>query len=144
MLKLLNADSLQKKEVINTDYSPKTFLTRLDGDYLHVHTPSWHSIGKLFVDTLLEVYDFFYNKEGIMYISLQDIRDEMCRILRINPTTFESFIQITYEYSLKRKIAYTISLETDMRQDMKKQLNRRGVYINGILNTLIAIKPYTL
>ena len=79
----------------------------------------------------------------VMYISLQDIRDEMCRILRINPTTFESFIQITYEYSLKRKIAYTISLETDMRQDMKKQLNRRGVYINGVLNTLIAIKPYT-
>lgn len=142
--RLLFPTSVYKKEVTNTNYSPKTFLTRLDGDYLHVHTPNWESIGKLFVDTLLEVYDFFYNKEGIMYISLQDIRDEMCRILRINPTTFESFIQITYEYSLKRKIAYTISLETDMRQDMKKQLNRRGVYINGILNTLIAIKPYTL
>ena len=34
------------------------------------------------------------------------------------------------------------SLETDLRQDMKVQLNRRGVYINGILYTLIAIKPF--
>lgn len=142
--RLLFPTSVYKQDFTNTNYSPKPFLTRLDGECLHLHTPTWESMGKLFVDTLLEVYDVFYNREGIMYISLQDIRDEICRVLRINPTTFEIFIQNTYEYSLKRKIAYTISLETDMRQDMKKQLNRRGVYINGILNTLIAIKPYTI
>ena len=142
--RLLFTTSVYKSKTIVDNFSPKYFLTRLNGDCLHLHTPTWESMGKMFVDTLLEVYDVFYNREGIMYISLQDIRDEMCRVLRITPATFESFIQTTYEYSLKRKIAYTISLETDMRQDMKKQLKRKGVYINGILNTLIAIKPYTI
>ena len=84
----------------------------------------------------------FYNIQRIIYISLQDIRDEVCRLLRINTKLFDNFLKRAYDDSLKKILPMSISLETDLRQDMKVQLNRRGVYINGILYTLIAIKPF--
>lgn len=78
--------------------------------------------------------------QRIIYISLQDIRDEVCRQIRINPKLFDIFLKNTYIESLKGLLQMSISLETDLRQDMKVQINRRGVYIDNNLYTLIAIK----
>ncbi len=108
---------------------------------LYIHMPQWEDCKQLFIDTLIEVYQRYYDKQTIIYISLQDIRDEVCRLLRISPKLFESFLQKTYELSIRRNIRYSISLETDLRLDMKVQINRRGVYLNGIMYSLIAIKP---
>lgn len=119
----------------------KPFITDSEKRPLFIHNPQWDTIKDLFLSTLLEVYQSYYNKQTIIYISLQDIRDEVCRQLRISPFLFEKFLQITYEMSLKHEIKYSISLETDIRLDMKVQINRRGVYLNGVMYSLIAIKP---
>lgn len=124
-------DSFQKKEFMG-DCNNKT---------LFLHSPHWSTIKDVYISTLLEVYQAYYNKQTIIYISLQDIRDEVCRLLRISPFLFESFLQNTYEMSIRHEIKYSISLETDIRLDMKVQINRRGVYLNGIMYSLIAIKP---
>lgn len=122
-------------------YIKKQFIKDPIGNCLYIHSPNWDEFKKIFIDTLVEVYQQYYNKQTIIYISLQDIRDEVCRLLRINPHTFELFLQKTYELSILHKIQFSISLETDLRLDMKIQINRRGVYLNGVMYSLIAIKP---
>lgn len=120
----------------------KSFIKLSDDRVLYIHNPDDNDFFDLFKQTLLETYQRYYNMQSIMYISIQDIRDELCRLLRISPKLFESFLQKTYDQSVKRDFRYYISLETDLREDMKIQLNRRGVFINGRMYSLIAIKPF--
>lgn len=126
----------------NANYQEKSFLTTPEDKVLFVFNPSWNNFKDVFKKTLFEVYEYFYNQQRIIYISIQDIRDEVCRQLRISPFLFETFLHKTYMSSLRKEIEYSISLETDLRQDMQVQVNRRGVYINSIMYTLIAIKIY--
>lgn len=139
--RLLYPISSFKHSCVSDDFVMKENLTDNNNRYLCIHAPQWQSIKDDFVATLLEVYQTYYNKQTIIYISLQDIRDEVCRLLRISPTLFEKFLLITYEMSIKHEIPYSISLETDIRLDMKVQINRRGVYLNNVMYSLIAIKP---
>lgn len=125
----------------SASFTSKPYLRDNKDRILYIHTPQWDDIKNDFITTLLEVYQNYYNKQTIIYISLQDIRDEVCRLLRISPYQFEDFLQTTYEMSVKHEINYSISLETDIRLDMKVKINRRGVYLNGIMYSLIAIKP---
>lgn len=120
----------------------KSFIKLSDDRILYVHNPDNKAFFDLFKQTLIETYQRYYNMQSIMYISIQDIRDELCRLLRISPKLFESFLQKTYDQSVKRDFQYYISLETDLREDMKIQLNRRGVFINSRMYSLIAIKPF--
>ncbi len=140
--RLIFPTSVFKKSEFRNEYERKDMLINPSGEYLFVYTPQWDSVSQLFINSLYDVYEYFYNKEGIIYISLQNIRDETCRQLRIGPGLFESFLGKAYALSLQKSIQYSISLETDLRQDMRVQLNRRGVYIDKILYTLIAIKKY--
>ncbi len=140
--RLVFPTSTFKKKGEYTGYEQKSGIQNPSGQYLYAYCPQWMSTKDLFIQTLVEVYDYLYNQERIIYISTQDIRDEVCRQLRFSPKLFDYYLQKTYEASLKREIQYSISLETDLRQDMKVQINRRGVYVNNELCTLIAIKPY--
>lgn len=140
--RLVFPTSVFKKQKTYLGYECIEALKTPNGKVLYVYNPSWEHIKPQFIHTLRDTYDYFYNIQRIIYISLQDIRDEVCRILRINTKLFDIFLKNTYEDSLKKALPISISLETDLRQDMKVQLNRRGVYINGILYTLIAIKPF--
>jgi hypothetical protein len=139
--RLLFPVSVFKYEYQSFSYIQKKFIMDPHGKCLYLHSPKWDTFKDTFIETLVEVYQNYYNKQTIIYISLQDIRDEVCRLLRVNPHTFELFLQNTYELSVQHKIPYSISLETDLRLDMKIQINRRGVYLNGILYSLIALKP---
>ncbi len=129
---------------IDKNYIEKSFLSTPEDKVLYLFHPTWNDFKDIFKKTLFEVYEYFYNLQRIIYISLQDIRDEVCRQLRISPFLFESFLSETYKASLRKEIKYSISLETDLRQDMKVQINRRGVYLDGVLYTLIAIKIFKL
>jgi len=140
--RLVFPTSVFKKHGQHIGYECLETLKNAQGETLYVYTPLWSTFKSQFVLTLRDTYDYFYNIQRIIYISLQDIRDEVCRVLRINTKLFDLFLKETYEDSLKKRLSMSISLETDLRQDMKVQLNRRGVYINGILYTLIAIKPF--
>lgn len=122
------------------NYEHVRSLQTPSGKELYIFTPSWSEIRHTFLKVLCETYDYFYNMQRIIYISSQDIRDEVCRQIRINPKLFDIFLKNTYIESLKGLLQMSISLETDLRQDMKVQINRRGVYIDNNLYTLIAIK----
>lgn len=140
--RLLFPTSVFKERGEKYGYEEKPQVATPKGEHLFLYRPSWSQIKDIFISTLFEVYEYFYNQEGIIYISLQNIRDEICRQLRISPDYFEAFLGNAYELSLQKAIQYSISLETDLRQDMRAQINRRGVYIDKILYTLIAIKKY--
>lgn len=140
--RLLYPISSFKNGIQSSDFLQKEFISDNRNLHLYIHNPQWDSIGEIFITTLVEVYQIYYNKQTIIYISLQDIRDEVCRLLRVSPFLFEQFLQKAYELSVRHKIKYSISLETDIRLDMKVQINRRGVYLNGVMYSLIAIKPF--
>lgn len=123
------------------DYQKIESVTTPTHEHLYIHSPKWENINNLFIKVLRQTYDDYYNIQRIIYISLQDIRDEVCRRVRINTKLFDTFLKKTYEASIKGELNLSISLETDLREDMKVQVNRRGVYIDNTLYTLIAIKP---
>ena len=123
------------------DYQKIDSVNTPANDPLFIYSPKWENINKLFIKVLRETYDDYYNVQRIIYISLQDIRDEVCRRVRISTKLFDTFLKKTYEASIKGEINLSISLETDLREDMKVQVNRRGVYVDNTLYTLIAIKP---
>lgn len=125
-----------------TGYSEKPFIENPGCQHLYIYHPSWEQICNTFITVLYNVYQKLYRDQWIIYVSIQDIRDEVCRQLRISPSDFEEFLLKSYQCSLKREIAYSISLETDLRLDMKVQLNRRGVIVDKKMYTLIAIKKF--
>lgn len=139
--RLIFPTSVFKESGVYDNYEEIASLQTPCGKKLYVYSPQWDSFKQQFIRTLRETYDYFYNIQRIIYISLQDIRDEVCRQLRINSKLFDLFLKNTYEESLKGMLNVSLSLETDLRQDMKVQINRRGVYLNNNLYTLIAIKP---
>ena len=118
------------------------FIENPKCQHLYMYHPSWDQIRNTFITVLYNVYQRLYREQWIIYVSIQDIRDEVCRQLRFSPADFEDFLSKSYQCSLRREIEYSISLETDLRLDMKVQLNRRGVIIDNKMFTLIAIKKF--
>ena len=118
------------------------YIENPENQCLYIYHPSWKQIRATFITVLYNVYQKLYRDQWIIYVSIQDIRDEVCRQLRISPADFEDFLSKSYQCSLKREIEYSISLETDLRLDMKVQLNRRGVIVDKKMYTLIAIKQF--
>jgi len=113
-------------------------------ELLFRHKPKWVQYKEEFIETLNECYQIIYNKEGIIYVSLQQVRDEVCRLLRISALTFEIFLETAFRESVQRKIEFSIALETDIREDQRSgfQIQRRPVFINNVPNSLIAIKQF--
>lgn len=124
-------------------FKEMNFIKSPENDYLFRHKPEWEIYRDEFVLTLNHCYQQIYNREGIIYVSLQQVRDELCRLLRISALTFEEFLANAFKESVQRKIEFSIALETDIREDQKSgfQIQRRPVFINNIPNSLIAIKP---
>ena len=112
-------------------------------EFLYLHNPKWSDsdFRLKFINTFYRVYQTIYNKEKIIYVSLQQVRDEVCRLLRINAELFDRFLELSYSESVNKKMPYIIALETDVREDQKSgsQIQRRGVYVKNILHSLIAI-----
>lgn len=123
-------------------YNEKPYIESPNSQHLYIYHPSWDHIKDTFITVLYNVYQKLYKEQWIIYVSIQDIRDEVCRQLRISPADFEEFLFKSYQCSLRREIEYSISLETDLRLDMKVQLNRRGVIVDKKMYTLIAIKKF--
>lgn len=130
----------------NRNFYPIEFIQSPEQKMLYKHSPTWSDFKNVFLSTLYECYQARYNKEGIIYVSIQQVRDEVCRLLRINTHTFENFISFAFRESIKREIEFSIALETDIREDQKSgfQILRRPVFINNVPNSLIAIKKYSI
>jgi predicted transcriptional regulator len=108
---------------------------------LHYFQPNWLEFKLKFLTCLTRVYQNLHNKQRILYVSLQDVRDEVCRLLRISSILFEKFLEEAFRASLMREINFTIALETDIREDQMSgsQILRKPVYVQAIPHSLIAI-----
>ncbi len=114
------------------------------GRNLYLYQPEWKNICEDFSNVLLDTYQRYSRKIGVLYISLLDVRDEVCRRLKLSSILFDSFIEAAYRESIEEKTIlrnFAISLESDIRAEQHSGygLLRRPVYIAKIPHSLIAI-----
>lgn len=109
---------------------------------LYLYRPIWNQqFERLFSKTIYEESQRLYNKTKALYVSAQDLRDETCRILRISSSYFNECLEKVFDLSLLPNSEYTISLETDIREDQRSafQRLRRAVLVKNKLISLVAI-----
>lgn len=112
---------------------------------LWLYQPRWEDIQGQFIRVLQETYRRFSTQSGSMYVSLLNVRDEVCRQLRLSSNLFDSLLQIAYQETLRSSMAsrktISISLESDITPEQQGAvgLNRRPVYIHNVPHSLIAI-----
>lgn len=114
------------------------------GRNLYLYQPKWQDVRENFSNVLLDTYQRYSKKIGSLYISLLDVRDEVCRQLKLSSILFDSFIEAAYRESIEEKTIlrnFAISLESDIRAEQHTGygLLRRPVYIAKIPHSLIAI-----
>ena len=111
------------------------------GEFLWIYQPGWDLKGRAFLQTLIQTHQLISRRTGTLYVSLLDVRDEVCRRLRLSATFFDEFLKRAFRESLRPEAPYSISLETDIREDQRSGsgLLRRPIWIEGVPHSLIAI-----
>jgi hypothetical protein len=111
-----------------------------DGCSLYLHQPSWQTIRERFWQILVAAYQGVMKRVHSRYVSLLDVRDEVCRQLRLSPLAFDEHFARLLEESLLAG-SWQISIETDAREGQQAggQAERRPVYVNNTPYTLIAL-----
>jgi hypothetical protein len=136
-----------KSEVsANNNYEFIRDVKNLEGNILALHRPIWNDFRKDFMSTLYKVYHQRFLKSKSLYVSIQNVRDEVCRLLRMSSSGFEDFLSKLLRETVDGTVtALTISLETDVIEEQRKgsQLERRPVRVNGRFTSLIAITKQT-
>lgn len=112
-----------------------------EGESLWLHQPEWNSIKDSFLKVLVQEHQRAYTRVGSLYVPLLDVRDEVCRQLRLSAACFDDFIEKALRESLSPESKLSISVETDIREDQRSapRLIRRPVWIGGTPHSLIAI-----
>jgi len=110
-----------------------------DGRTLFLHQPSWEGWSEQFWQTLATVYGEAFGRVRARYVSLPDVRDEVCRRLRLSPARFDWFLEHALA-QVPEDGGWHLSIETDMREDLRtaRGLVRRPVYVHKVPHTLIA------
>ena len=112
---------------------------------LWLFQPSWRYIKKDFIDSLLNTYRMISKSIGSLYVNLLDLRDEVCRQLRLSTLLFDKLIETAYREAVTENLLsgkkISISLESDIRPEQLSAygLLRRPVYIDNVPHSLIAI-----
>lgn len=108
---------------------------------LKIYRPSWEEIRIKFTDVLFQEYQKIFLRTRSLYVSIQELRDEVCRVLKLSSTLFDKFIENAFFESNKGLFKLRISIETDIREDQRNgyQMLRKPVYFNNKVITLIAI-----
>lgn len=112
-----------------------------DDESLWLHQPEWNSIKDSFLRVLVQEHQGAYTRVGSLYVPLLDVRDEVCRQLRLSAACFDDFIEKALRESLSPESRLSISVETDIREDQRSahRLIRRPVWIGKTPHSLIAI-----
>ena len=139
--RLIFPTSVFKKNALNDEFEVLDKIKNLKDEKLCLHKPKWINIRSKFLSILKQEHQRLYNRIGSLYVSLLDVRDEVCRQLRLSASNFDIFIKIAFVESLKQETNISMSIETDVREDQRgaHRLVRRPVYIDGIPHSLIAI-----
>lgn len=115
------------------------------GRSLCLHQPTWEYIQPQFINILLDTYGRVSKRVGALYVSLLDVRDEVCRQLRLSSILFDNLLEIAYGELIRENVSMgainSISLESDIRHEQRSGYGmlRRPVYINNVPHSLIAI-----
>lgn len=136
--------SVFRRTTRDTRYIDISEIKDPQGRTLQLYSPEWSSdAGKLFVDELCKVYDSTKARTETLYVSLLDVRDEVCRRLRLSSTTFDEFLgkTIRQSFDFPKKTPFTVSTESDVRpaQQGGQGVFRRPVYLDTVPHSLIAI-----
>lgn len=112
-----------------------------DGRFLYLHQPAWPIMRDEFWQTLIATHQRVSRQVGSLYVSLLDVRDEVCRQLRLSAAHFDEFLGAALQELPRHDFPWSISIETDIREEQRSGygLLRRPVYIQGIPHTLIAV-----
>ena len=136
--------SVFRETVNDSNLTEIKYVSNMKGFNLTLFQPSVSNgdFVSLYTTTLYEEYHKLYLLKKSIYVSVQDVRDEVCRLLKLSSNLFNVFLQhIVYLTDNEEEIRYRISLETDIREDQKggSQRLRKPVYVNKKIVTLIAI-----
>ena len=67
-------------------------IRRPNDDPLWLHQPTWAVMRESFLNTLISVHQDQATHSGALYVSLLDVRDEVCRQLRLSSLGFDRFL----------------------------------------------------
>jgi hypothetical protein len=142
--RLLFPCGIFRTKAINPPFETIRNVIDPNGNILYLYQPRWEDIKEQFVITLVDTHKRISNKAGALYISLLDVRDEVCRQLRLSSIIFDNMIENAYSESIKETGTLKnilISLESDIRAEQSSGwgLSRRPVYVNKIPHSLISI-----
>ena len=142
--RLLFPVSVFRKNALDTDFVVIGEIYDPQGRNLWLHQPRWELVREQFLETLFQEHRRASTRVGSLYAPLLDVRDEVCRQLRLSATCFDSFIGVALREAILPGASFSISVETDVREDqrMAYRLLRRPVWINGISHSLIAMTEY--
>jgi hypothetical protein len=115
-----------------------------DGRLLFLHQPAWPQWRESFWRILVAVYEETFRRVQARYVSLPDVRDEVCRRLRLSPARFDGFLEHAFAEAPEES-GWHLSLETDTREELRtsRGLARRPVYVQDVPHTLIALARLT-
>lgn len=110
-----------------------------EGIPLWLHQPKWSGMRDVFWQTLRTVHRGVSLQVNSLYVSLLDVRDEVCRRLRLSGARFDDFLSQALRELPRPDLS--VSVESDIREEQRSGsgLLRRPVYIGGIPHTLIAV-----
>lgn len=112
------------------------------GQNLWLHRPSWDILHESFLQVLWEEHHRASARVGSIYVSLLDVRDEVCRQLRLSAAYFDELLQEALRESVLSSSPWSISVETDIRDDQRGAPNllRRPVWLDGTPHSLVAVQ----
>jgi DNA-binding PadR family transcriptional regulator len=111
------------------------------GRPLWLHRPLWGSIRDGFWRTIVDVHRQTSLTAKSLYVSLLDVRDEVCRQLRLSGDLFDQYLTDGLRELPRSGFPYSVSVETDIREDQLsgRGRRRRPVYVGGVPHSLIAV-----
>lgn len=139
--RLLFPISAFRESANDKHFEPIQAVSSPDGKCLWLHQPEWNGMRSTFLDSLISVHSKIARKVGALYVSLLDVRDEVCRLLRISSLKFDRFLELSIKELPSDDFPSAISVETDIRADQSSRVGqlRRPVYLSKVPHSLIAI-----
>ena len=122
-------------------FEPLMEIRKPDDSVLWLHQPDWLGVRRAFLQTLTSVHHRITLNTETLYVSLLDVRDEVCRQLRISSLCFDRFLNNAVQELPTDDFPWSIAVETDVRQDQNTGAGqfRRPVYLDGVPHTLIGL-----
>ncbi len=132
-------------EASSPDFIIQDGVSSPEGESLFYHMPNWKQHSKTFMSTLYDVHWGVSRRVGSFYVSLLDVRDEVCRQIRISATWFDELLEQAVISCLQPGAVWSLSIESDVREDQRSAhgLLRRPVWQGATPYSLIAIRKRT-